>query len=362
MSDHIRGQRRETGPGQVGFVDVFVVGVEERHALQLREPVAGVGLTVVVHLCCPREPVDSLLLVAGRQQGIRVGVAKTRRPWCVVDPELRDAQRQHGRVGLAEVRAGPRSNHPQFDAGRAVEAVDVRRCGDGQRPLRTAEATLAVGEYRQVLVGPRHPASRTQFRQRFGIATGRIGCHSHRLAHARDAGGCAAGGNGVLIRELGVLVEQAPRHDEVTSDLGGVGRGEGPQLLADVSVELPTRDFFRDLEYDDRGALIAVAPARSRWRPVTRRSRPCAGRCSPEPTGRPLALAAGAAPALPTVTAGAAPALPALSAGPGLLTVTAGAAAFATVPDLPSTRALGGSISPAGRARLCRRARATFPA
>src|SRR5699024_3223185 len=84
------------------------------------------------------------------------------------------------------------------------------------------------------------------------------GGDAERLADDGDSAGAGHRRLRVLVRPVGVEVEQAAGGDEVLGDHGRVFLVQGPQLAEDLLVEFATGDAFGDLGFLDAGAAGAL--------------------------------------------------------------------------------------------------------
>src|SRR5699024_3465322 len=85
-----------------------------------------------------------------------------------------------------------------------------------------------------------------------------VGGDAERLADDGDSSGPGHRCLRVLVRPVGVEVEQAAGGDEVLGDHGRVLLVQGPQLAEELLVEFAARDAFGDLGFLDAGAAGAL--------------------------------------------------------------------------------------------------------
>ena len=107
---------------------------------------------------------------------------------------------------------------------------------------------------------------RPQLAQREREVAGRIGGDRDGLADDADPAGAARRGQCVPVRERGILVDEAARHDQVLRDAVGVVLAQGAQLAAGDLVELVGRDVIRDgrVVVARTGVLVARRAGRVR--------------------------------------------------------------------------------------------------
>ena len=204
--------------------------------------------------------------------------------------EEAELERDDGCVALAQVcpRAGLHDEHLHALLDR--QPADLRRGGDGERPLRAGRRPLRVGDDREVLVGTGEPARRAQFGERLAVVTGTVGGQAGGLTDDTDAGRSGPRGQGVLPRGFGVVVEQATHHDEVPGDLLRREAGQARQGTANVAVELRTGDVLGDRRTLRPALLVGpVVVARA----AAGAARP-AGSAPPGAGTAPVAVAEGA--------------------------------------------------------------------
>ena len=226
---------------------VAVEGVDPDDAIEVGESLGGVGLVGLVDVDGLGEPLPRLVLPAGGQQCIGEGELQPRGPRLGARRrQLRALQRDDGSVELTEVAAGARGDDAHLHPTGPVEPVDLVRTRHGDGALRTTETPLAVGHDRPVAVRARYPPSRTELREGVGVLT----CGVRRDACSLpDDGQPAAAGDGrlrVLPGQVGTVLEQPRRHDEVArDDLRGLRR-ERAQVATDRLVELLPCHVGRD--------------------------------------------------------------------------------------------------------------------
>src|SRR5699024_4011934 len=102
------------------------------------------------------------------------------------------------------------------------------------------------------------PAMRAQLAHGFVVLLDVVGGDAERLADDGDSAGAGHRRLRVLVRSVGVEVEQAAGGDEVLGDHGRVLLVQGPQLAEDLLVEFATGDAFGDLGFLDAGAAGAL--------------------------------------------------------------------------------------------------------
>ena len=85
-----------------------------------------------------------------------------------------------------------------------------------------------------------------------------VGGDAERLADDGDSAGAGHRRLRVLVRPVGVEVEQAAGGDEVLGDHGRVLLVQGPQLAEDLLVEFAAGDAFGDLGFLDAGTAGAL--------------------------------------------------------------------------------------------------------
>src|SRR5699024_946642 len=172
-------------------------------------------------------------------------------------------------LGLAElaspvevVEVGLRSGGDDDELGAcvvvAVELFGVLQQFDGL--LRFAAAAFGVGDESEVVVRPGDPAMGAQLAHGFVVLLDVVGGDAERLADDGDSAGAGHCRLRVLVRSVGVEVEQAAGGDEVLGDHGRVLLVQGPQLAEDFLVEFAAGDALGDLgllEAGTAGALLA---------------------------------------------------------------------------------------------------------
>jgi hypothetical protein len=154
--------------GRLGLHEVVGLG-EEVDALERGEALLRVGHPVVVDLGGAGEPLASVVLAPGSEQGIGVGVPQPRDPrGAAARLQLGTRQHHHGGLVLAQVAPGAAGHDEQLGPRVRLEALGSRRGGELEGLLRSAEAALAVGHLGEVLVRARHPREGAQLGQRLG--------------------------------------------------------------------------------------------------------------------------------------------------------------------------------------------------
>src|SRR5699024_8413348 len=137
-----------------------------------------------------------------------------------------------------------------------VELFGVLQQFDGL--LRFAATAFGIGDESEVVVRPGDPAMGAQLSHGFVVLLDVVGGDAERLADDGDSAGAGHRRLRVLVRPVGVDVEQAAGGDEVLGDHGRVLLVQGPQLAEDLLVEFAARDAFGDLGFLDAGAAGAL--------------------------------------------------------------------------------------------------------
>ncbi len=166
-------------PAIAGWFDVFVLAREqvlEDCAVELLEPLRGVGLTLGVGVDGPREPVTGLILSTGSEQGVRVGVAEPSCPRMHRRRfQLRDLKSHDCGIELTKVATRSRGDDPHLDPSGRIEAGRLGGPGQRERSFGPTEAALAVGHDGKVVIEPIEAASSPEFSQCLGPLAGGIG-------------------------------------------------------------------------------------------------------------------------------------------------------------------------------------------
>jgi DNA-binding MarR family transcriptional regulator len=246
--------------------DVFVVLVGEifeLDAVNEIETLGRVGLTAGVGRRGAGERVPGLVGASGIEERIRVSVEEPRRPGTQPPPagQLGHLQGDHGGVRESLIPADPGLDDAQLDLGGAVEGAAVGLADQGQRPVRPAQGTLAVGHHRKVVVASGHPPRGSQLSQGFGPPSGLVGSDPGRLPDHAHPGREALGDLSVCIPLLGVRGHS--RGDQVTGH--GVGQfvRQAVQLGTRLGVELRGSDGVREAGAASAWRVLAGAFA---WR------------------------------------------------------------------------------------------------
>src|SRR5699024_1415373 len=124
--------------------------------------------------------------------------------------------------------------------------------------LRLAAAAFGVGDESEIVVRPGDPTVGAQLPHGLVVLLDVVGGNAERLADDGDSSGPGHRCLRVLVRPVGVEVEQAAGGDEVLGDHGRVLLVQGPQLAEDLLVEFAARDAFGDLGFLDAGAAGAL--------------------------------------------------------------------------------------------------------
>lgn len=151
--------------------------------------------------------------------------------------ELRDLQFAECGIRLPLIESRARHGDREFDLHCRGQRTTIHRAREFERTIGTAEAAFAVDHHRQLVIAPGDAAVGAQFAQREAEVTGRVGGDRERLAYHADAAGTACRRDRVLVRQLGVLVDESGHHHQVTGDPLGVVGAEGLQLVAGNAVE-----------------------------------------------------------------------------------------------------------------------------
>src|SRR5699024_9712090 len=158
------------------------------------------------------------------------------------------------------VEIGLRSGGDDDELGASVvvevELVGVLQQLDGL--LRLAAAAFGVGDESEVVVRPGDPTVGAQLSHGLVVLLDVVGGDAERLADDGDSSGPGHRCLRVLVRPVGVEVEQAAGGDEVLGDHGRVFLVQGPQLAEDLLVEFAAGDAFGDLGFLDAGAAGAL--------------------------------------------------------------------------------------------------------
>src|SRR5699024_850064 len=105
---------------------------------------------------------------------------------------------------------------------------------------------------------PGDPAVGAQLAHGFVVLLDVVGGDAERLADDGDSAGAGHRRLRVLVRSVGVEVEQAAGGDEVLGDHGRVLLVQGPQLAEDLLVEFAAGDALGDLGLLDAGTAGAL--------------------------------------------------------------------------------------------------------
>ena len=164
---------------------------------------------------------------------------------------------------LTQVGTSPAHHERQLELRRRVQRVGLRGRRERDRALGTPEAALGVGHDRQVLRGPVEPTHGPQFTQRLRVAPGGVRGDAGGLAHDVDAPAATHGSLGVLVRELGVDVQETARHDEVLADALSVLLAQAAEPLTRILGELTEVHVLGDLRLLDPRLGRPLRPCRT---------------------------------------------------------------------------------------------------
>src|SRR5580700_1617985 len=148
---------------------VIIVKLEvvEAEVVGILVALGGVSLAVDIRAGGATEPLARIFFAPGVDQCVGVRVVQPR--ILRTDPllgQLRDLQRDDGRIGQALVPANARFNDLQLNLRLPVRLLRLAPGRDLERPVLTAEGSLAVGHERQVGVAPGQPARSPELGER----------------------------------------------------------------------------------------------------------------------------------------------------------------------------------------------------
>ena len=150
------------------------------------------------------------------------------------------------------------------------ERAAVDGAADLERAVGAADAALAVDHERDLVVAAGDPAVGAQFAQREGEVARRVGGDRERSRGRRAMRPARRDADDrVLVRELGVVVDELRRHREVARDPLGVLLAQGLQLVARAAA---LRSCGGDLVGDERIVVMRADRDGSRPDDVTSRS------------------------------------------------------------------------------------------
>jgi hypothetical protein len=198
------------------LVDRYPVGlvvVVEHDAIEVEEPLGGIGRGVLVHFGGSGEPFAGLIAATDGQQRVGVGIPEPGHPR-LVRGQLAHLQHRHRGLVLAEVGPGAGRHDEKLDRLVGGELVPVGCAVHVNGSLRSTERPLAVGQYGQVGLLPAHPVIRPEFADRRLPLTGVVGGETDRLPHRRDARGQTARDERMRQGRLGIVVNQLARRDQ----------------------------------------------------------------------------------------------------------------------------------------------------
>ncbi len=156
---------------------------------------------------------------------------------------------EHGlcSLDLAEVQTGTAHHDGKLHLLVLVERLSLggRRQGDG--PLGTTEAPLAVGHDGQVLGGTVQATDRAELTESLGEALGPVGRETSGLTHDVHATGTTHSLLGVLVRSFGLRVDEQTSRYQVQADGLGVVLGQRPEAAPSVAVEVGELDALGQL-------------------------------------------------------------------------------------------------------------------
>ena len=193
-------------------------------------------------------PAGGLVLAPDSGQRVRVGAEQTGAVReRTVHVQLRDLQLGHGRGEVLLVRLSTGSHDGELHLARGVQVLGVLAACQLQGLVRTAEAALGVGHERQVHIRAGDAAEGAELAESLSVVPGGVGGDGDGLTDGRQAAGTTAGGERVLVGQLGVLLQVATRHHEVLRHEHAVPALKSAQLAERGAVQLATGDVLVDL-------------------------------------------------------------------------------------------------------------------
>jgi hypothetical protein len=222
----------------------------DHHAVQGVTALGRIGELLPIKLRSGGEPLQGGRLVATIRQHVGVGVAEPgdRRPRPLGRSQgVQGGPEQPGRLGvLPEVPARAGLDDDHLDLLRRLEREVLGLLAQLQRGLRLAEGSLAVRHRRQHVVVARHPPDRPELGQGDIPLTGGVRGLGGGLADDRQPRGPTPGRLGKGVRLLGILLDQAARHDQETADLLGQFLRQAAQLGPHLTRQLALIDVRRE--------------------------------------------------------------------------------------------------------------------
>ena len=156
---------------------------------------------------------------------------------------------EHGlcSLDLAEVQTGTAHHDGKLHLLVLVERLSLggRRQGDG--PLGTTEAPLAVRHDGEVLGGTVQATDRPELTESLGEALGPVGRETSGLTHDVHATRTTHSLLGVLVRSFGLRVDEQTSRYQVQADGLGVVLGQRPEAAPSVAVEVGELDALGQL-------------------------------------------------------------------------------------------------------------------
>lgn len=161
--------------------------------------------------------------------------------------KLRNFEGSHGSVELAKIRPCSSNNHRQLNLACGVKRRSILGAREIKGTVRPSEPAFAIGHERKMRIRSADAAVGAEFPESFTVMAGRVRGNSDGFADDREAATAPAGRKCVLERQLGVILDQAPRHNQVLGYPKGAALLEITDLGTRDLVELTPCDILVDL-------------------------------------------------------------------------------------------------------------------
>lgn len=215
------------------------------------------------------EPCGGLVLPTGRQQHLRVRVVQ---PCRLLAHRRRIGsgvlEGHQGGIELAHVHPRTGFDDAQFHEVLTGDLAGLLPPGELDGLLRALETPLAVGHHREQTGTSRDPSGRTQFPEGLGPLTGPVGEHSEGLPDDAYPPGAILRGPPVGEGQLGIVVHEMHRRDQVPSHQLGVRLVQPTEVPPDLHVEICGLDLVGEGRFVDPRCLAGVLTGATGGSPV----------------------------------------------------------------------------------------------
>ena len=161
----IHGNDASVAARTVSLVLFACAEIVKTEVVEILVALGSIGLAVDIRTGRTSEPGEGLVLPAGLQQRVRVGVVEPGvfRPDSLAG-EFRALQCYYRRIGQTLITANAGLDDAELDLGVVISPARVWTSHDVECPVRAAKSPFAVGHERQVTTAAREPARGPELR------------------------------------------------------------------------------------------------------------------------------------------------------------------------------------------------------